>query len=193
MLATQNEEYKKFMSSPPTSATGVPNNSSSSKSSADEKSSHSQPHIALIKPPKVKVEWSTGLCDCFSDIPNCCVTCWCPCITFGRISEIIDKGSSSCGVNGALYTLIACIVGCPFFYTCFYRTKMRQQYGLKESPCWDCLLHTCCESCALCQEYRELQIRGFDMKIGWHGNLEKRNREMAMSTLGAPPIQGMSR
>ena len=23
-----------------------------------------------------------------------CLTCWCPCITFGRIAEIVDKGSS---------------------------------------------------------------------------------------------------
>lgn len=23
-----------------------------------------------------------------------CITCWCPCITFGQIAEIVDKGSS---------------------------------------------------------------------------------------------------
>lgn len=23
-----------------------------------------------------------------------CLTCWCPCITFGRVAEIVDKGSS---------------------------------------------------------------------------------------------------
>ncbi|OMP06435.1 hypothetical protein CCACVL1_01583 [Corchorus capsularis] len=38
--------------------------------------------------------WSTGLFDCFSDVPNCCITFWCPCITFGQIAEIVDQGST---------------------------------------------------------------------------------------------------
>ncbi|KAF5939243.1 hypothetical protein HYC85_023502 [Camellia sinensis] len=171
--------------------------------------------------PKSQVPWSTGLCDCFDDVPNCnfhrfsdlvlnryieqrngidrsvsvsvstdtyrdsvdtpailnlsgistcirrgCITCWCPCITFERIAEIVDKGSTSCGASGALYTLISIVVGCPCFYSCFYRSKMRQQYLLHESLCGDCLVHCCCESCALCQEYRELKNRRFDMAIG---------------------------
>jgi len=30
----------------------------------------------------------------------------------------------------------------------------------------DCLVHFCCETCALCQEYRELKNRGYDLSIG---------------------------
>ncbi|XP_027098295.1 protein PLANT CADMIUM RESISTANCE 2 [Coffea arabica] len=119
--------------------------------------------------------WSTGLCDCFSDVPNCCMTCWCPCITFGQIAEIVDEGSTSCGASGALYGLLAYFTGCACIYSCFYRTKLRQQYMLPESPCGDCLVHFCCDSCALCQEYRELKNRGFDMSIGWQGNVAKQN------------------
>ncbi|GKV52770.1 hypothetical protein SLEP1_g59336 [Rubroshorea leprosula] len=46
-------------------------------------------------PPQPGTEgpWSSGLCDCLSDIPNCCITCWCPCVTFGQIAEIVDRGS----------------------------------------------------------------------------------------------------
>ncbi|KAK4409721.1 Endoglucanase 8 [Sesamum angolense] len=109
--------------------------------------------------------WSTGLCDCFSDVSNCCITCWCPCITFGQIAEIVDRGSTSCGASGALYALIAYITGCACIYSCFYRSRMRRQYMLPEDPCPDCLVHFCCEACALCQEYRELQHRGFDMSL----------------------------
>ncbi|KAK2439513.1 protein PLANT CADMIUM RESISTANCE [Trifolium repens] len=43
---------------------------------------------------KPLVEWSTGLCNCCSNVVTCCLTCWCPCITFGRVAEIIDKGST---------------------------------------------------------------------------------------------------
>ncbi|CAL5396740.1 unnamed protein product [Camellia sinensis] len=103
-----------------------------------------------------------------------CITCWCPCIAFGQIAEIVDKGSTSCGASGALYAVIAIVTGCPFFYSCFYRSKMRQQYLLHESPscCRDCLVHCCCEPCALCQECRELKNRGFDLSLEWHGNVE---------------------
>ncbi|XP_021910081.1 protein PLANT CADMIUM RESISTANCE 2-like isoform X2 [Carica papaya] len=145
-----------------TATNGFPVNSTSSYYGAPDVKR--QPAVLPARP-KIRRPWSTGLCDCFSDCRNCCITCWCPCITFGQIAEIIDKGSSSCGVNGALYTLIACVVGCASCYSCFYRTKMRQQYMLKESPCGDCCVHCCCEYCALCQEYRELKNRGYDMSI----------------------------
>ncbi|XP_054809624.1 protein PLANT CADMIUM RESISTANCE 2-like [Prosopis cineraria] len=171
---------------------------SNSYYSSDSYSSNSHYHpSALPSYPlqsKPRVDWSTGLCDCTSDVRNCCITCWCPCITFGQIAEILDKGSTSCGASGALYTLVACVTGCACLYSCFYRAKMRQQFLLKDKPCCDCLLHCCCEPCALCQEYRELQNRGFDMLIGWHGNVEQRNRELAMTTATAPAVeQGMSR
>ncbi|XP_075496631.1 protein PLANT CADMIUM RESISTANCE 2-like [Primulina tabacum] len=136
-------------------------------------------------------QWSTGLCDCCSDVPNCCLTCWCPCITFGQIAEIVDQGSTSCGASGALYALIAVVTGCTCIYSCFYRSRMRTQYKLQESPCGDCLVHCCCESCALCQEYRELQHRGFDMSLGWHGNMEKQNQGQGVTA--APFVGGMNR
>ncbi|KAL2455276.1 Protein PLANT CADMIUM RESISTANCE 3 [Forsythia ovata] len=111
-------------------------------------------------------KWSTGLCDCFSDVSNSCVA------------------------SGALYTLIACITGCAWIYSCSYRTKMRKQFMLPGNPCADCLVHFCCETCALCQEYRELKKRGFDMSIGWHENVKKQNNGITM----APNVQGgMSR
>ncbi|XP_020679178.1 cell number regulator 2-like [Dendrobium catenatum] len=140
---------------------------------------------------QAQVAWSTGLCNCCDDKSNCCVTCCCPCITFGRIAEIVDRGSSSCGTSGALYALICFVTGCPWFYSCFYRSRMRSQYSLKKSPCNDCLLHFCCEHCALCQEYRELKRRGFDMTIGWQANVERQGQGVGTVP---PPLQGeMSR
>ncbi|KAL0446745.1 UNVERIFIED_CONTAM: protein PLANT CADMIUM RESISTANCE 2 [Sesamum latifolium] len=172
MYSSNSSEYQKFSdlgSSPPTA------------------SSHHRDSGELSPPIILRRAHPTSSYS--AEAPGC-ITCWCPCITFGQIAEIVDKGSSSCGASGALYTVIACVTGCPCFYSCFYRSKMRQQYLLHDSPCGDCLVHCFCESCALCQEYRELKIRGFDMSIGWHGNVEKQNRGVAM----APVVEGgMSR
>ncbi|XP_074558865.1 cell number regulator 10-like [Curcuma longa] len=147
-------------------------------------------------PVETRQVWSTGLCDCTDDCGNCCMTCWCPCVTFGRIAEIADGGSTSCGASGALYTLIAAVSGCQWIYSWFYRSKLRAQYNLPESPCCDCCVHFCCESCALCQEYRELKARGFDMTIGWNLNMERRQQAGGMvgMTTRPPAMQdGMMR
>ncbi|XP_058772276.1 protein PLANT CADMIUM RESISTANCE 2-like [Vicia villosa] len=181
----------------PGAATGFPVSYNSNTSTySGTTSSDYQP--VPPPPPKPIVEWSSGLCDCCSDPTKSCITFWCPCITFGQVAEIIDKGSTSCGASGALYTLICCVIGCGCLYSCFYRSKMRQQYGLKGNDCTDCLIHCCCEACALCQEYRELEHRGFNMVIGWHGNVEQRTRGIVMAsaaaTTTAPTVElGMSR
>ncbi|KAL1803439.1 hypothetical protein DCAR_0935132 [Daucus carota subsp. sativus] len=129
--------------------------------------------------------WSTGLCECCSDMPSCCLTWCCPCVTFGRIADIVDKGSPDCCISGCLYflTLITC---CSCIYSCVYRTKMREHFLLAESPCGDCVLNCCCQSCALCQEYRELRNRGFDMSLGWEGNKGRQIREVGMTIPVSP-------
>ncbi|KMT13131.1 hypothetical protein BVRB_4g086730 isoform A [Beta vulgaris subsp. vulgaris] len=125
-------------------------------------------------------DFSTRLCDCCSDMPLCCLTLWCPCITFGRIAETVDRGSSSCGVNGTLFTLLLCFTGFQWIYSCTYRSKMKAQYGIPENCCEDCCIHFCCECCALCQEYRELEHRGYNLALGWHGNIERQNPGVVM-------------
>ncbi|CBI32422.3 unnamed protein product, partial [Vitis vinifera] len=133
--------------------------------------------------------WSTGLCHCCDDAANCLITCCCPCITFGQIAEIVSKGSSNCAVSGALYALL-CLTGLACLYSCAYRSRMRAQYDLEDAPCVDCLVHVFCEGCSLCQEYRELKNRGFDMGIGWEANVDRQRRGITL-----PPVvaQGMTR
>ncbi|RWR74983.1 cell number regulator 2-like protein [Cinnamomum micranthum f. kanehirae] len=93
------------------------------------------------------------------------LTCCCPCVTFGQIAEIIDKGTTSCALAGVLFYALAS-VGCACVYTFNYRTRLRGLYSLEESPCADFFVHWCCMSCALCQEYRELKNHGTDPSIG---------------------------
>ncbi|XP_078181714.1 cell number regulator 10-like [Carex rostrata] len=131
-------------------------------------------------------EWSSGLFGC-GDCGTYWMTCCCPCITFGRIAEIVDQGTSSCATSGAIYALIAYLTGFQWIYSFAYRSKLRAQYSLPEDPCNDCLVHCCCEPCALRQEYRELQNRGFDMALGWQENMARRQPGMAMTA--PPPVQ----
>lgn len=71
-----------------------------------------------------------------------------------------------CGTSGMLYGLVAFCTGLPCLISFAYRTKLRSQYGLVESPAADSVVHLFCDWCALCQEYRELQLRGIDPSIG---------------------------
>ncbi|OIW19310.1 hypothetical protein TanjilG_09094 [Lupinus angustifolius] len=137
--------------------------------------------------PQALLPWSTGLFDCCADGRNCCLTCCCPCVTFGQIAEIIDEGTMSGTASAVIYAVINATTGHACLYACLYRQKMRNKYRLEESPCDDWCVHCFCESCALCQEYRELQNRGYDMVMGWQGNLQ-RNQGVAM-TLTPPTIE----
>ncbi|KAF3792561.1 hypothetical protein EJ110_NYTH08471 [Nymphaea thermarum] len=94
------------------------------------------------------------------------LTCCCPCVAFGRIAEIVDRGETSCIIGTGLYEVIKCLTGCACLYSAFFRAKLRSQYRLPESPAPDWAVHLLCEPCALAQEYRELKRRGFDMTIG---------------------------
>ncbi|KAE8774020.1 cell number regulator 2 [Hordeum vulgare] len=134
--------------------------------------------------------WSTGLFGCCDDVSSCCLTCFCPCVAFGRIAHIVDKGTSSCCVRGTAYMLLAWVgLGC--LCSCCYRSRMREQYGLKEKPCADCCVHFFCDPCAICQEYRELKSRGFDMSLGWHDNIERMGKSAPTAAPEAYP--GMTR
>ncbi|KAL4348078.1 hypothetical protein GQ457_17G003200 [Hibiscus cannabinus] len=150
---------------------------------------HQHPYLSRLPSAPVQGQWSSGLCHCFNDPVNCAITCVCPCITFGQITEIINRGSKSCVSRGCLFGMLA-VVGCACFYSCFYRSKLRAQYDLNEEPCTDFLVHFCCASCALCQEYRELKNRGFDMGIGWEANMDRQKRGVTMAPIVVP---GMAR
>ncbi|KAL6292277.1 hypothetical protein ACE6H2_000419 [Prunus campanulata] len=110
--------------------------------------------------------WSRGLFSCGEDICTCCITCFLPCITFGRIAEIIDEGQSSCLSHSLVYGLLFTI-NFQWVYSCTYRKRLRQKFGLPEEPCGDCCVHFFCGHWALCQEHAELKSRGFDPSKGW--------------------------
>ncbi|RVW44851.1 Protein plant cadmium resistance 6 [Vitis vinifera] len=152
------------------------------------------PVIVVQSQPRVTTvgteAWTTGLFDCMDDPTNALVTCCVPCLTFGQVAEIVDNGHTSCGTSALVYGAIACLIGCPFLISCTYRTKLRSRYGLVESPAPDWVVHCLCDFCALCQEYRELQNRGFDPSIGWHANVARHMQQQQVAMV-VPPNQTM--
>ncbi|KAK4762575.1 hypothetical protein SAY86_008343 [Trapa natans] len=80
-------------------------------------------------------QWSAGLCDCFSEFRLFCLSSWCPCITFGQVSEIIDRGTSSCEVNCRIHFAILCITGMQLGLHIFilvpYKDEGAVQFGGK--------------------------------------------------------------
>ncbi|XP_031278816.1 protein PLANT CADMIUM RESISTANCE 6-like [Pistacia vera] len=96
---------------------------------------------------------------------------------------MVDEGNISCCTSTTLYMGMCLGIGlcCKWKYglckqTADYRTKLRRKFNLAEGPALDWVTHFCCHCCALCQEYRELQSRGFHPSLGWNKN-EARNRE----------------
>lgn len=72
---------------------------------------------------------------------------------------------AACATSGLLYGVLF-LIGVPCVYSCMFRDKMRNKYGLPDAPAPDWITHLFCEYCALCQEYRELKHRGFDPVLG---------------------------
>ncbi|PKA58702.1 Protein plant cadmium resistance 6 [Apostasia shenzhenica] len=66
----------------------------------------------------------------------------------------IAFGANCCGYALLMVGQFQCL------YSCVYRKKIRSIFGLEPEPCIDWYVHFWCESCALCQEYAELQNRG---------------------------------
>ena len=108
-------------------------------------------------------KFSTKLTDINKDIGNSCLTCWCPCITFGEIfKDVYD-----------VPTILGCLIyiSCGSFRCCLgvlNRLGLRKKYNIYENPDKDFLLDVCihcwAHPCALCQERRELIIRRNDIE-----------------------------
>lgn len=113
--------------------------------------------------------WTTGIFGCFEHCGSCwCVMC-CPCVPIGRYVEVLDQGATSCCAGGALWCCLQSCTGLGCLYTCGYRSRLRQKFGLPESPCGDFLTECFCTSCSVCQVYRELVNRNMDPALGYNG------------------------
>eukprot|EP00892_Ulva_mutabilis_P003651 jgi/Ulvmu1/1658/UM114_0028.1 len=111
------------------------------------------------KAPAAAGQWSSGLFDCFTDLPSCLITYFCACIGHGMVQGRAE--GKPWGVDSILFIVGAylCCAHCWYFGTKRRRT-VREKYGLPEDPCGDLPVNCCCLACAVCQEWRELDRRG---------------------------------
>ncbi|KAH8705302.1 PLAC8 family-domain-containing protein [Talaromyces proteolyticus] len=111
--------------------------------------------------------WSTGLCECSSDIGTCCLGFTCPCILYGRTQyRLLRKsrgedptnllGYESC--NGSC-TAIALLCGCQWILATIQHTRTRRAYEIEGSICSDCVRATCCPCCTCIRNEREIKKR----------------------------------
>ncbi|GJP56484.1 hypothetical protein CLOM_g15551 [Closterium sp. NIES-68] len=128
--------------------------------------------------------WSTGCCACFDDMEACCCAFWCPCVSFGRVAEIVTDGNVAMEEACALWALVAFCIGAGCVYSFGFRTKLRAKYNLPGDTINDLLLHWCCGCCSFSQEYRELKNRGWIPSDGYKANITR----FQMGNSGMPPL-----
>ncbi|KAJ0046945.1 hypothetical protein Pint_06573 [Pistacia integerrima] len=106
-------------------------------------------------------EWQSDLFDCCREPSLCLKTCVYPCGTFSRIANAVSQGKIS--REQAIDTVMAYSLFCGCCcYTCCIRKKLRDTYNIEGGSCDDFLTHLMCCCCAMVQEWRELQLRGFE-------------------------------
>ncbi|KAL5734395.1 hypothetical protein ACOSP7_032256 [Xanthoceras sorbifolium] len=117
--------------------------------------------LGLKHEEQVQLEWQTDLFDCCGEPCLSLKTCVYPCGIFSRIANAVSKGKIS--GEQATDTLMAYSLFCGCCcYTACTRSKLRDTFNIEGGVCDDFLTHLMCCCCALVQEWRELEIRGFE-------------------------------
>ncbi|XP_030932547.1 protein MID1-COMPLEMENTING ACTIVITY 1-like [Quercus lobata] len=111
--------------------------------------------------PEDQSQWQTDLFDCCSEPCLSFKTFFYPCGTFSWIANLVSKGkiSRERAINDLMSYSLFCGCCC---YSCCIRRKLRKLFNIEGGSCDDFSTHLMCCCCALVQEWRELEIRGFD-------------------------------
>eukprot|EP00271_Cylindrocystis_brebissonii_P012841 TRINITY_DN32352_c0_g1_i1.p1 TRINITY_DN32352_c0_g1~~TRINITY_DN32352_c0_g1_i1.p1 ORF type:complete len:204 (+),score=13.16 TRINITY_DN32352_c0_g1_i1:415-1026(+) len=125
--------------------------------------------------------WTTGLYGCLESPDIACCTLLCLCVQAGRNIELISDGTTD-AITASWYSCLALPL-CGLYGRSF-RTRLRLKYQLPQEPCGDWPTHFFCHCCAVCQEARELDSRGWNPRLGFAGNI----KEFARLGMAPPPL-----
>ncbi|GLI62716.1 hypothetical protein VaNZ11_005442 [Volvox africanus] len=110
--------------------------------------------------------WTTGLCDCTEEPSGCgfCLyACCCTPCAYGSnvalMEPIVCCGGDCFGACATYFGIQYC-TGMACILHLMARGYLRNKYGIPGTGCSDFMITWCCTPCALCQEQRELVIRG---------------------------------
>lgn len=146
--------------------------------------------------------WRSGLFDCFISPKTCCLGLWCPCVLYSQNVKSLtgeDACGSCCGYFWFVQTLGClnlCCLGLPVSQclmpalTLNKRKMLREAYDLPdncggESYC----VHLFCLACALCQEARELEVRGHSAENPLYSTMMNQRRQ---DVITVAPVQVQS-
>ncbi|XP_058250062.1 cornifelin homolog B-like isoform X2 [Hemibagrus wyckioides] len=95
-------------------------------------------------------QWSTGLCECYGDMSDCCFALWC-------LPVFACKTSRAAG--GCVCLPLLDCVSCVPPASLAMRAAVRERYGIEGSVYSDCFYGCCCYPLSWCQISREIKRR----------------------------------
>ncbi|KAF7706525.1 PLAC8-like protein 1 isoform X2 [Silurus meridionalis] len=95
-------------------------------------------------------KWSTGLCECWGDMGDCCFALWC-------LPVFACKTSRAAG--GCVCLPLLDCVSCVPPASLAMRAAVRERYGIEGSLYSDCFYGCCCYPLSWCQISREIKRR----------------------------------
>ncbi|CAI8608992.1 unnamed protein product [Vicia faba] len=104
-------------------------------------------------------DWHTDLLACCSEPCLCIKTFFFPCGTFSKIATVATNRPISAAEVCNEFLVYSLILSCCC-YTCCIRRKLRKMMNIPGGYVDDFLSHLMCCSCALVQEWREIEARG---------------------------------
>ncbi|RDW67021.1 hypothetical protein BP5796_09770 [Coleophoma crateriformis] len=131
------------------------------KSAAAQPATVTGPHTGTQK-------WQAAFFGCFNPIDTCCITCCCPCVTFGKTHHRLRKDPN---LNGYSPINTSCIGWWASSYFCLswvpqilQRRDIQERNSLEGDFVTDCLKVWCCACCDLIQQEKEAEYHAL------HGN-----------------------
>ncbi|KAH8805789.1 PLAC8 family-domain-containing protein [Xylogone sp. PMI_703] len=105
--------------------------------------------------------WSTSFFGCLTPVDTCCITCCCPCVTFGKTHHRLRKDPNLAGyspINASCIGWFAsnyfCLGWLPMV---LQRHDINERFNLEGDFPVDCLKAWCCGCCELIQQDKEAE------------------------------------